>query len=80
VIKATILRLSAWFRRRRDGLSFSDAHVKHLFMEARSERNCCLLQERAFRLEWAEKIGTGFDLAKVPISNLSNLIEFRRVG
>jgi hypothetical protein len=39
-----------------------------------------LLQERAFRLEWAEKIGTGFDLPKDPISNLGNLIEFRRVG
>ena len=45
-----------------------------------SERYTTLLQERDFRLEWAEKIGTGFDLPKAPISNLSNLVEFRRVG
>jgi hypothetical protein len=45
-----------------------------------SERYTTLLQERDFRLEWAENIGTGFDLPKAPISNLSNLVEFRRVG
>jgi len=45
-----------------------------------SERHTTLLQERDFRLEWAENIGTGFNLPKAPISNLSNLVEFRRVG
>ena len=45
-----------------------------------SERYTTLLQERDFRLEWAEKIGTGFELPKAPSSNLSNLIAFRRVG
>ena len=45
-----------------------------------SERYTKLLRQRDFRLDWAEKIGPGFELPKAPISNLSNLIEFRRVG
>jgi len=45
-----------------------------------SERYTKLLRQRDFRLDWTEKIGPGFELPKAPISNLSNLIEFRRVG
>jgi hypothetical protein len=39
-----------------------------------------MLQEREFRLNWAEKIGLGFELPKAPVSKLSKLIEFRKVG
>jgi hypothetical protein len=39
-----------------------------------------MLQERDFRLDWAEKIGLGFELPKAAVSKLSKLIEFRKVG
>jgi len=45
-----------------------------------SERYTTLLQERAFRLEWAEKIGMGFELPTRSVAHLAHLIEFRRVG
>ena len=45
-----------------------------------SERYTIMLQEREFRLDWAEKIGLGFELPKAPVSKLSKLIEFRKVG
>ena len=45
-----------------------------------SERYTTLLQERAFRLEWAEKIGMGFELPTRSVAHLAHLIKFRRVG
>lgn len=45
-----------------------------------SERYTKLLKDREFRLQWAEKIGTGFTLPK-PSSGLRGLlIPFRKVG
>jgi hypothetical protein len=45
-----------------------------------SERYTKLFQDRDYRLEWAEKIGMGFALPARSVSQLSKLIEFRRVG
>jgi hypothetical protein len=45
-----------------------------------SERYTKLFSDRDYRLEWAEKIGMGFDLPARPGSQLSKLIEFRRVA
>ena len=45
-----------------------------------SERYTKLLKDREFRLQWAEKIGTGFTLPK-PSSGLRGLLmPFRKVG
>ena len=43
-----------------------------------SERYTKLLQERAYRLEWAEKIGMGFSLPARSIGLPGLLIEFRK--
>jgi hypothetical protein len=40
-----------------------------------SERYIKMLQERAFRLEWAEKVGMGF---KVPVGPLGLLLQMRK--
>lgn len=55
-----------------------------------SERYIKLLRDRDYRLEWAEKIGIGFELpgcsggeklAKTPsIGQLGQLIQFRKTG
>lgn len=44
-----------------------------------SERYKKLLHKRAYRLEWAEKIGLGFELSGTPeVGQLGQLIEFRK--
>jgi hypothetical protein len=45
-----------------------------------SERYTTMLQERDFRLDWAGKIGLGFERPKASVSKLSKLTEFRKVG
>lgn len=45
-----------------------------------SERYKKLLKRRDFRLEWAEKIGTGFDLPARSIGQPGQLVEFRKAG
>jgi hypothetical protein len=45
-----------------------------------SERYTKLLQDRAYRLEWAEKIGMGFELPARSIGQLGLLIPFRKTG
>jgi hypothetical protein len=45
-----------------------------------SERYTKLLQQREYRLEWAEKIGLGFELPKHAVGQLGQLIPFRKVG
>jgi hypothetical protein len=45
-----------------------------------SERYTTLLQERAFRLEWAEKIGMGFALPEPSIGLLGLLIQLPKAG
>jgi len=45
-----------------------------------SERYTKLLQQREFRLEWAEKIGTRFELPARPNGKLGKLLEFRKTG
>jgi len=45
-----------------------------------SERYTKLLKDREFRLQWAEKIGTGFTLPKPSAGLRGLLIPFRRVG
>ena len=45
-----------------------------------SERYTKLLQERDFRLEWAEKIGMGFELPALSTGKLGKLVPFRKVG
>ena len=45
-----------------------------------SERYTKLLQDRDYRLRWAEKVGLGFELPARSISKQSKLVEFRRVG
>ena len=45
-----------------------------------SERYTKLLQDRDYRLRWAEKVGLGFELPARSISKPSKLVEFRRVG
>jgi hypothetical protein len=41
------------------------------------ERYTKLLSDRAFRLDWAEKIGLGFELPR-PVGQLGQLVEFRK--
>jgi hypothetical protein len=45
-----------------------------------SERYTKLLQQRDYRLEWAEKIGMGFSLPVRPTGLPGLLIPFRKVG
>jgi len=45
-----------------------------------SERYTKLLQERDYRLEWAEKIGMGFDLPAPSVGLRGLLIPFRKTG
>jgi len=46
-----------------------------------SERYKKLFKERNYRLEWAEKVGTGFELPKkASIGPLGPLIMFRKTG
>ncbi len=45
-----------------------------------SERYTKLLQDRDYRLEWAEKIGTGFAPPERAVGQLGQLIPFRKVG
>lgn len=45
-----------------------------------SERYTKLLQDRDYRLEWAERIGMGFDLPVRSIGQLGQLIQFRKTG
>ena len=43
-----------------------------------SERHTKLLQERGYRLEWAEKIGLGFELPGAKVGQLGQLVQFRK--
>jgi len=43
-----------------------------------SERYVKLLADREFRIEWADKIGLGFELPGAPVGQLGQLIQFRR--
>ena len=45
-----------------------------------SERYIKLLQNRDYRLEWAEKIGMGFDLPACSTGLRGLLIQFRKMG
>ena len=45
-----------------------------------SERYLKLLQKREFRLEWAERIGLGFELPGTNLGQLGQLVQFRKVG
>jgi hypothetical protein len=45
-----------------------------------SERYTKLWQDRDYRLEWAEKIGMGFELPAVSVGKLGKLFEFRKTG
>ena len=45
-----------------------------------SERYTKLLQDRGYRLEWAENIGMGFDLPARSSGQRGLLIPFRKVG
>jgi integrase len=45
-----------------------------------SERYTKLLQDRDYRLEWAEKVGMGFDLPGRSVAPLAPLIMFRKAG
>ena len=45
-----------------------------------SERYTKLLQDRGYRLEWAERIGMGSDLPARSIGQLGQLIPFRKTG
>ena len=45
-----------------------------------SERYKRLLRQREWRLEWAEKIGMGFDLPARTLGQLGQLIQFRKTG
>jgi len=45
-----------------------------------SERYTKLLQARDHRLEWAEKVGLGFDLPSCSIGQPGQLIQFRKIG
>lgn len=45
-----------------------------------SERYTKLLQDRDYRLEWAEKIGMGFELPAVSAAPRAPLIMFRKTG
>lgn len=45
-----------------------------------SERYTKLLQDRDYRLEWAEKIGMGFEFPACSTGQLGQLIQFRKTG
>ena len=45
-----------------------------------SVRYTKLLKERDFRLEWAERVGMGFELPAAPVAHLAHLIPFRKTG
>jgi hypothetical protein len=45
-----------------------------------SERYVKLLQKRDWRLQWAERIGLGFELPEADFGRLGRLVEFRKVG
>lgn len=45
-----------------------------------SERYIKLLKKRDWRLQWAERIGLGFELPGATLGRLGRLIEFRKVG
>jgi Phage integrase, N-terminal SAM-like domain len=45
-----------------------------------SERYIKLLKKRDWRLQWAERIGLGFELPGAKLGRLGRLIEFRKVG
>jgi hypothetical protein len=45
-----------------------------------SERYTKLFQDRDYRLEWAEKIGMGFDLPTTSAGKPGKLLEFRKTG
>ena len=45
-----------------------------------SERYTKLSQDRDYRLEWAERIGLGFDLPKPSVARLALLIPFKKTG
>jgi len=45
-----------------------------------SERYTKLLQDRDYRLEWAEKIGMGFNLPARSVAPRAPLIMFRKIG
>ena len=45
-----------------------------------SERYTKLLQDRDYRLEWAEKIGMGFELPARSVAPRAPLIMFRKAG
>jgi hypothetical protein len=45
-----------------------------------SERYKKLLRQREWRLEWAEKVGMGFDLPAQPVGLRGLLIQFPKVG
>jgi len=45
-----------------------------------SERYTKLLQDRDYRLEWAEKIGMGFELPARSVAPRAPLIVFRKAG
>jgi integrase len=43
-----------------------------------SERYVKLLTDRQFRIDWADKIGLGYELPGAPVGQLGQLIQFRR--
>ena len=45
-----------------------------------SERYKKLLRQREWRLEWAEKVGMGFDLTAQPVGLRGLLIQFPKTG
>ena len=61
---------------RRDFLTAGTAFLS-LAAEARYTK---LLQDRDYRLEWAEKIGMGFGLPATSVAPRAPLITFRKVG
>jgi len=70
----------------REGMEAILIRVPRLFTALLERFDACvrrytkLLKDREFRLQWAEKIGTGFTLPK-PSSGLRGLlIPFRKVG
>jgi hypothetical protein len=44
------------------------------------ERYIKLLEKRDWRLQWAERIGLGFELPEADLGRLGRLVEFRKVG
>jgi hypothetical protein len=45
-----------------------------------SERYIKFLQKRDWRLQWADRIGLGFELPEADFGRLGRLVEFRKVG